>query len=184
MVSGICFQMNLPPVYLRWSSPQTKEDQRHSAFCLFGLKNSYTPSTSKVWPSDHQKNYRSSTALNKFFLDRCTLTNKAVRTIWRVLSKPLQMRHDPDPRPLWLLIGIPSAIVQFWRSTCSLHWRMSLDIFDNLFLSPKMFVYWFLWPIGFGWLLDLAFYQDDYFFFNMCPFDYTAFAVSEQVGIP
>ena len=60
---------------------------------------------------------------------------------------------------------------------------MSLDIFDNLFLSSKMFVYWFLWPIRFGWLLDLALYQDDYFF-NVCPFDYTAFAVSEQVGIP
>ena len=40
---------------------------------------------------------------------RCTLTNKAVGTIWRALSKPPQRRQGPDPRPLWLLVGTPSA---------------------------------------------------------------------------
>ena len=39
----------------------------------------------------------------------CTLTNKAVGTIWRVLSKPPQRRQGPDTRPLWLLVGAPSA---------------------------------------------------------------------------
>ena len=43
------------------------------------------------------------------FLKRCTLTNKAVGTIWRALSKPPQRRQGPDPRPLWLLFGTPSA---------------------------------------------------------------------------
>ena len=43
------------------------------------------------------------------FLKRCTLTNKAVGTIWRALSKPPQRRQGPDPRPLWLLVGTPSA---------------------------------------------------------------------------
>ena len=49
------------------------------------------------------------TALYRSFLKRCTLTNKAVGTIWRVLSKPHQRRQGPDPRPLWLLVGTPSA---------------------------------------------------------------------------
>ena len=42
------------------------------------------------------------TALYRSFLKRCTLTNKAVWTIWRALSKPPQRRLGPDPRPLCL----------------------------------------------------------------------------------
>ena len=49
------------------------------------------------------------TALYRSFLKRCTLTNKAVGTIWRALSKPPQRRQGPDPRPLWLLVGTPSV---------------------------------------------------------------------------
>ena len=49
------------------------------------------------------------TALYRSFLKRCTLTNEAVETIWRALSKPPQRRQGPDPRPLWLLVGTPSA---------------------------------------------------------------------------
>ena len=49
------------------------------------------------------------TALYISFLRRCTLTNKAVGTIWRALSKPPQRLQGPDPRPLWLLVGTPSA---------------------------------------------------------------------------
>ena len=49
------------------------------------------------------------TALYRSFLKRCTLTNKAVGTIWRALSKPPQRRQGPDPRPLWLLVGTPST---------------------------------------------------------------------------
>ena len=33
-----------------------------------------------------------------------------VGTIWRALSKPPQKRQGPDLRPLWLLVGTPSAI--------------------------------------------------------------------------
>ena len=51
-----------------------------------------------------------STALYRPFLEHCTLTNKAVWTIWRALSKPPQRRQGPDLRPLWLLVGTPSAI--------------------------------------------------------------------------
>ena len=49
------------------------------------------------------------TALYRSFLKRCTLTNKAIGTIWRALSKPPQRRQGPDPRPLSLLVGTPSA---------------------------------------------------------------------------
>ena len=49
------------------------------------------------------------TALYRSFLKRCTLTNKAIWTIWRALYKPLQTRQGTDPRPLWLLVGTPSA---------------------------------------------------------------------------
>ena len=42
-----------------------------------------------------------STALCRSFLAHCTLTNKAMGTIWRDLSKPPQRRQGPDPRPLW-----------------------------------------------------------------------------------
>ena len=51
------------------------------------------------------------TALYRSFIKRCTLTtrNKAAGAIWRALSKPPQRRQGPDPRPLWLLVGAPSA---------------------------------------------------------------------------
>ena len=49
------------------------------------------------------------TALYRSLLKRCTLTNKAVGTIRRALSKPPQRQQGPDPRPLWLLVGTPSA---------------------------------------------------------------------------
>ena len=49
------------------------------------------------------------TALYWSFLKRCTLTNKAVGTIWRVLSKPPRRRQGPDhifmTSPLWLAVG-------------------------------------------------------------------------------
>ena len=51
-----------------------------------------------------------STALYIPFLKHCTLTNKAVWTIWRALSKPPQRRQGPFLRPLWLLVETPSAI--------------------------------------------------------------------------
>ena len=49
------------------------------------------------------------TVLYRSFLKRCTLTNKAVGTIWRALSKPPKRWQGPDPRPLWLLVDTPSS---------------------------------------------------------------------------
>ena len=45
-----------------------------------------------------------------YSLVHCTLTNKAVGTMWQALSKPPQRRQGPDLRLLWLLVGTPSAI--------------------------------------------------------------------------
>ena len=83
------------------------------------------------------------TALYRSFLNHCTLTNKAVGTIWRDLSKPPQMRQGLDLRPLWLLVGTPLVLGPEHasrRAEHSLLRRMSLYIFDILFLSPYMFV--------------------------------------------
>ena len=49
------------------------------------------------------------TSFYRSFLKRCTLTNNAVGTILRTLSKTPQRRQGPDHRPLWLLVGTPSA---------------------------------------------------------------------------
>ena len=49
------------------------------------------------------------TALCRSFLKHGTLTNKDIGSIWRALSKPPQRRQGPDRRPLWLLVGTPSA---------------------------------------------------------------------------
>ena len=53
--------------------------------------------------------FNPSTALYRSFLNRCTLTNKAVGTIWRTLSNPPQWRQSPEPRSRWLLVETPSV---------------------------------------------------------------------------
>ena len=128
------------------------------------------------------------TALCRLFLKHCTLTNKAVGTIWRALSKPPQRRQGPDLRPLWLLVGTPSAIrpeLAFSRAEHSLPYSdVTIYIFAILYLSSMRYVYRFLWPLRLGWLLVCCLYKEVYlqFFLNVCPFDYTAVAVSGKVG--
>ena len=83
-----------------------KEGQLRSECHLVGFENSEMPSTSSVWPCHHREDYIGFvlgpfTALYISFLKRCTLTNKAVETIWRALSKPSQRRQGPYPRPLY-----------------------------------------------------------------------------------
>ena len=122
-------------------------------------------------------------------LEHCTLTNKAVGTTWRDLSKPPQRRQGPDPRPLWLLVGTPLVLgpeLASIRAEHSLLWRMSFYIFliycfyhltclCNNFYGLSAFVgCWFLA------FIRMIIYK----FLNVCPFDYTAFVVSGKVGIP
>ena len=84
------------------------------------------------------------TALCRLFLKHCTLTNKAVGTIWRALSKPPQRRQGPDLRPLWLLVGTPSAIrpeLAFSRAEHRLPFSdVTIYIFAILYLSSMPYV--------------------------------------------
>ena len=84
------------------------------------------------------------TDLCRLFLKHCTLTNKAVGTIWRALSKPPQRRQGPDLRPLWLLVGTPSAIrpeLAFSRAEHSLPYSdVTIYIFAILYLSSMLYV--------------------------------------------
>ena len=129
-----------------------------------------------------------STALYEPFLKQCTLTNKAVGTIWRALSKPPQRRQGPDLCPLWLLVGTPSAIIPELAFSRAEHSRpysdVSIYIFDIYYLLTMLFVYWFLWALYLVWLLVCCLYKEVYlqFFLNVCPFDYTAVAGSGKVG--
>ena len=106
------------------------------------------------------------TALYRPFLKHCTLTNKAVGTIWRALSKPPQRRQGPDLRPLWLLVGTPSAIgpeLAFSRAEHSLPYSdVTTYIFAISYLSSMLYVYRFLWPLRLGWLLVWCLYMEVY----------------------
>ena len=114
IASRICFLRNLSPGLLRWCSLQTKKSQMRSDFV--------SPS-SKIVECLRRRKYDQviiertmdlvldpSTSLYWSFLKHCTLTNKAVGTIWRYLSKPPKRRQGPDPRPLWLLSGLLQSL--------------------------------------------------------------------------
>ena len=74
-------------------------------------------------------------ALYISFLKHCILTNKAMGTLWRDMSKPPQRRQGPDPRPLWLLVGTPLVLrpelASRWAAR-NLLWRMSLYTYINI----------------------------------------------------
>ena len=74
-----------------------------------------------------------STAFYEPFLKHCTLTNKAVATIWRALSKPPQRRHGPDLCPLWLLVGTHSAIRPELAFSRAEHSRSYSDVAKYIF---------------------------------------------------
>ena len=62
-----------------------------------------------------------------------TLTNKAVGTIWRALSKSPQRRQGPDLCPLWLLVGTPSAIIPELAFSRAEHSRPYSDVAKYIF---------------------------------------------------
>ena len=107
----------------------------------------------------------SSTALYESFLKHCTLTNKAVGTIWRALSKPPRRQQGPDLCPVWLLVGNPSAIrpeLAFSRAEhIRLYSNVAEYIFDMIFINYAI-VYWFLLPLRLVWLLVCCLYKEVY----------------------
>ena len=64
----------------------------------------------------------------------CTPTNKDVWSLWWALLKPPQRRQGPDPRPLWLLVVTPYASGPARAFRLRVAVRMSIDIFDTLFV--------------------------------------------------
>ena len=128
-----------------------------------------------------------STALYRSFLEHCTLTNKAVGTIWRDLFKPPQRRQGPDPRPLWLLVGTPLVLGPELASRRAEHSHSGGCHYIFLiycFLSPYMCNNFYGLSTSVGCWSSAFTRRTIYKFLNVCPFDYTAFAVSGKVGIP
>ena len=77
-----------------------------------------------------------------------------------------QRRQGPGLRPLWLLVGTPSAIrseLDFSRAEHSLPYSdVTIYIFAILYLSSLLYVYRFLWPLRLGWLLVWCLYKEVY----------------------
>ena len=126
------------------------------------------------------------TALYRIFLKRCTLTNKAVGTIWRALFKPPQRRQGPDLRPVWLLVGTPSAFgPELAYILCDAQPTL-LDVpryFWYTIILLYMFVYHIFMSDLSAWVGCLSSVRRIiYKFLNVCPFNYTAVAVSGKVG--
>ena len=109
------------------------------------------------------------TALYRSFLAQRTLTNRAMGTIWRDLSKPPQRRQGIDPRPLWLLVGTPLISLPDGQSIPTL-----ADVFIYFWYTVFIILHVcviFLWPLRFSWLLVLGLYKEDiiYTFLNVYP---------------
>ena len=88
------------------------------------------------------------TALYIPFLKHCTLTNKAVGTIWRALPKPPQRRQGPDLCPLWLLVGTPAIRPEFASSQAE-NSRPYSDVAKYIFITYAVCVLIFMTsPLG------------------------------------
>ena len=133
----IFVKRNLWPGLLRWFSLQTK-----------GVKDTlnFISSGSKIIKRLQRRQYDPViiertigpmlgpfTALYRPLLKHCTLTNKAVGTMWRVLSKPPQRRQGPDLCLLWLLVGTLSAIRPELASSRVGHSRLFSDVAKYIF---------------------------------------------------
>ena len=87
---------------------------------------------------------------------------------------------------LWLWVGTLLVLgpeLASRRADHSLLWRMSLYIFDILFLYTLHVCVIIFWPLSFSWLLVFGIYTEDYLqILNVCPFDYTAFRSVGRLG--
>ena len=157
-VPRIFVKRNLSPGLLRWSSLQNNRVKETPNFISSG---------SKIVKRLRRRQYDPVIIeRTRPFLKHCTLTNKAVGSIWRDLSKPPQRRQGTDLCPLWLLVGFPSAIRPELASRLAEHSLYYSDvakyIFDIYYLLPMLFVYWFIWPLRLVWLLVCCLYKEVY----------------------
>ena len=118
-----------------------------------------------------------STALSDLFFKHCTLTNKAMGTIWRTLSKPSQRRQGSDIPPLWLLVGAPSATdlssLSDGRSiACPIWMTLYIFLIDNIYyVCCTCIDFYVLSALGGCWFVVYIMWFI-YKFSNLCPFDY------------
>ena len=78
-----------------------------------------------------------SIALYRSFLEHCTLTDKAMGTLWRDVQTSSEWR-SPDPRLLWLLVGTPLVLGHEFASSPAEHsllWQMSLYFWYTVFIT-------------------------------------------------
>ena len=177
--SHVCIKRNHSPALLRWS----KEGQRWNEFHIFGLENSETPSTS-TWPSDHREDERYYawpfySLVYRSFLTRCTLTNKAVGTIWRALSQPPQRRQGPDPRPFWLPVGTSAFGPELaCRLPVAHPTLMDVPIYFNIMLYHYICMCTTFYDLSalVGCWSSVSLRRVISKVLNVCPFDYTAVA--------
>ena len=106
-------------------------------------------------------------------------------TIWRALSKPPQRRQGPDPRPLWLLVGTPSAFRPelAYRLRVAQPTLMDVPIF-LIYFYITIYVYlphFYDLSALVGCWSSVSIRRIIYNFLNVCPFDNTAVAVSGKV---
>ena len=125
------------------------------------------------------------TALYRSFLKCCILTNKAVGTIWRALPKPPQRRQGPDPRPLRMLVGTHSAFGPelAYRLHVAQPTLMDVPLF-LIYFYITIYVYlphFYDLSVLVGCWSSFSIRRIIYKFLNVCPFDYTAVAVSGKV---
>ena len=73
----------------------------------------------------------------------------------------------PDPRPLWLLVGTPSACGPELAYRLRVAQPTLMDVYTYYFWYTIILLYMFVWhillPLRFGWLLVLSLYKEDYF---------------------
>ena len=99
-----------------------------------------------TWPCDHRQDcryciwpfYRHVQNFSEaFYSDK-----QGARGYMSSMSKPPQMRLEPDPRVLWLLVVTPSALgpdLDYRWAEYSLLCRMPLDTFDILDIFDILF---------------------------------------------
>ena len=129
-----------------------------------------------------------STALYWSFLKHCTLTNKAMGTIWREFSKHPQRRQGPDHSPLWLLVGLrrPLDLSSFSDDQSTVYSGGFLIFLCTIFIGLHVCVSIFMiCPLWLAVVPRSVFIRRIiYNFLNGCTFDYTAFEICGKIGTP
>ena len=130
------------------------------------------------------------TALYRPFLKHCTVTNKAVGTIWRALSKP-----PSEATRSWsssLLIVSPGLLQPSDLSSLlagrSIAYPIRMSLYTCIFLLHHIYhlcstcIDFYDLSAWSGCWFDVYIRRFIYKFLNVCPFDYTAVAGSGKVG--